>query len=255
MAPPRFDARYRAAASNAAAVGGIRMAPAGLKKIEERIHYRFTDTRLLEEAVRHASFVNESGREDWRDNERLEFLGDAVLNLIVSHLLMQNHPDLREGDLSRMRANLVNDSVLADAARGLALGDFICLGKGEIQTGGQEKNSILADAFEALLAAVYLDGGLDGATEIVRSCLMPLLHPAGSISQQADDKSRLQELVQARQGGVPVYELIREEGPDHDKTFWVRLRAKDILTEGTGKSKKGAEQDAAHKALKILLKM
>jgi ribonuclease III len=230
------------------------MAPVGLKRIEERIHYRFANTRLLEEAMRHASFVNESGREDWRDNERLEFLGDAVLNLIVSHLLMQNHPGLKEGDLSRMRANLVNDSVLAAAARGLSLGDFIRLGKGEIQTRGREKNSILADAFEALLAAVYLDGGLDAASEIVRSSVMSVIHHAGSISQQPDDKSRLQELVQARQGGVPVYELIREEGPDHDKTFWVRLRAEDILTEGTGKSKKGAEQDAAHKALGVLLK-
>jgi len=225
-----------------------------LTTIEERIQYAFDDKQLLEEALRHASYVNESGRDDWSDNERLEFLGDAVLNLVISHILMQRHPGLNEGDLSRLRANLVNESKLAEVARGLGLGDFLKLGKGEIQTLGREKNSILADSFEALLAAVYLDGGLDTVSRIIELRMMPIIDQAGTMSQQHDHKSRLQELVQAERGCIPTYELTRENGPDHDKTFWVRLRAHDVTTEGVGKSKKGAEQDAARKALDIFQK-
>ena len=143
-----------------------------LHEIEEKLCYHFTSIDLLEEALRHSSYVNEQIDTDLRDNERLEFLGDAVLNLVIGHILMQRNPDLKEGDLSRIRANLVNEAQLARIARWVDLGSFIMLGKGEIQTQGREKNSILADTFEALLAAVYLDGGFDAAFKIIETNIL-----------------------------------------------------------------------------------
>ena len=223
-------------------------------KIEQKIGYQFKSGDLLEEALRHSSFVNEQADSDLRDNERLEFLGDAVLNLIVGHILMQRFPDLKEGDLSRIRANLVNESQLARIASSIDLGSFVKLGKGEIQTNGHEKNSILADTFEALLAAVYLDGGFDAAFAIIDVNFSPLLSGEHPAADHHDYKSKLQERVQENQGAMPSYSVLREEGPDHDKTFWIELHVFDIETKGSGKSKKIAEQDAARKALEILKK-
>jgi ribonuclease III len=220
--------------------------------IERQLHYDFKNKSLLQEALRHSSFVNELAEPDLRDNERLEFLGDAVLNLIIGHLLMQCYPDLKEGDLSKNRANLVNESRLAAIAREFDLGAYIQLGKGEIQTHGREKNSILADTFEALMAAVYLDGGFDGALEIIEARFLPLIEHLHATTDSLDAKSRLQERVQVKHGVIPAYKVIREDGPDHDKTFWVKLTVLDIETEGAGKSKKAAEQQAAQKALEIL---
>jgi ribonuclease-3 len=220
--------------------------------IEQRLKYVFKDKNLLQEALRHSSYVNELGDPQLRDNERLEFLGDAVLNLVIGHILMQGYPDLKEGDLSRSRANLVNESRLAKIARSFDLGSFIQLGKGEIQTLGREKNSILADTFEALMAAIFLDGGFDAAYQIIETNFQPLIERSETTANNLDYKSQLQEKVQVEHGLMPEYSIIREDGPDHDKTFWVSLKVLDIDTQGSGKSKKTAEQDAARRAFEIL---
>jgi dsRNA-specific ribonuclease len=200
--------------------------------VETLIQYTFKDQGLLEEALRHSSFVNEITESGLRDNERLEFLG--------------------EGDLSRMRANLVNEQQLAGLARCLNLGAAIKLGKGEAQSGGREKNSILAGALEALLAAVYVDGGFGVAFEVIQRIFLPLVQQLEGANGHADFKSQLQELVQAHPGMMPSYAVTREEGPDHDKTFWVQLSVMNIETLGMGKSKKSAEQDAARQALALI---
>jgi len=223
-----------------------------ISPVETLIHYSFRDKHLLEEALRHSSFVNEVPEAGLRDNERLEFLGDAVLNLVVGHILMTRFTFLKEGDLSRMRANLVNEHQLAKLARSLDLGKAIQLGKGEAQSGGSEKNSILAGTLEALIAAVYVDGGFEAAFTIIHRVFMPFVQQLDGADGHTDFKSQLQELVQARPGTMPSYAVAREEGPDHDKTFWVQLRVMDIETLGTGKSKKAAEQDAARKALEMI---
>ena len=221
-------------------------------KIEKKLGYEFRSKQILDEALRHSSFVNEQPDADLRDNERFEFLGDAVLNLIVGHILMERYPNLKEGDLSRIRANLVNESQLAIIARAIDLGNYIRLGKGEIQTNGREKNSILAGAFEALIAAVYLDGGFKGVYNIIENIFIPHLDSVNSAVDSYDYKSRLQEWAQEEHGAMPQYKVVREEGPDHDKTFWVSVKVFEIECEGHGKSKKMAEQDAAHKALERL---
>jgi len=224
------------------------------KGIEQRLQYEFNDKNLIQEALRHSSYVNELADPQLRDNERLEFLGDAVLNLIIGHILMQCYPDLKEGDLSRSRANLVNESRLAKIARSFDLGSFIQLGKGEIQTLGREKNSILANTFEALMAAIFLDGGFDAAYQIIETNFQPLIAHLFTAANNLDYKSQLQEKVQVDRGSMPDYSIISEDGPDHDKTFWVALKVLDIETQGSGKSKKAAEQDAARRALEILNK-
>ncbi|MCU0562592.1 MAG: ribonuclease III [Desulfobacterales bacterium] len=220
--------------------------------IEALIGYTFTDAALLEEALRHSSYVNEAPNTSLRDNERLEFIGDAVLNLAVGHLLLQRFGGLKEGDLSRMRANLVNEGQLAQLARHLELNRGIRLGKGEALTGGLDKDSILAGTLEALVAAVYLDGGFASAFALVEREFQPLIGRIDPRFSHGDYKSQLQELVQSGPGTMPAYSIAREEGPDHDKTFWVRLKVMDIEVEGMGKSRKTAEQDAARKALQAI---
>ena len=219
----------------------------------QKLGYHFTDEALISEAFRHSSYVNEQTDGGLRDNERLEFLGDAVLSLVVGYLLMQRYPEMKEGDLSRMRANLVNESQLAEIARTIDLGSYIMLGKGELLSNGCEKNSILADTLEAVVAAVFLDGGFNAAYRIIDIHLTPLLEEIHTLSSSQDFKSQLQELVQVNQQQMPDYSVIGENGPDHDKTFRVRLTVLDLITEGRGKSKKQAEQDAAKNALEILL--
>ena len=221
-------------------------------ELEQQLRYDFSNKDFLHEALRHSSYVNELAQENLNDNERLEFLGDAVLNLIVGHLLMRRYPDIHEGELSRRRANLVNESQLAEMARSFELGEYVQLGKGEIQTDGREKNSILADTFEALTAAVYLDGGFDAAFRFIKANFLPMMDRQDSTSNNYDYKSQLQELVQVSHGAMPNYRIIREDGPDHDKTFWVELKVLDTETQGSGKNKKAAEQEAAQKALEIL---
>ena len=220
--------------------------------VEQHLQYEFSNKDLLQKALRHSSYVNELADQNLKDNERLEFLGDAVLNLIVGHILMRRYPDIQEGELSRMRANLVNESQLAKMAHSFELGAYIQLGKGEIQTLGREKNSILADTYEALVAAVYLDGGFDAAFRFIETNFLPLMDCLHSTANNYDYKSQLQEMAQVSHGAMPDYKITREDGPDHDKTFRVALKVLDIETQGTGKNKKAAEQEAARKAFEIL---
>lgn len=220
--------------------------------VQENLGYRFKKPQLLDRALRHRSFVNENPDPNLRDNERLEFLGDAVLHLIVSHLLMQRNPHMSEGDLSRARAHLVSEANLARVAKDLRLGDHVRLGRGEAQSLGREKPSILSDTLEAVLAAIYLDGGFQAAFDVVTNRLAFMFDRAGN-GAEADFKSRLQELAQTHHKRVPSYHVVGETGPDHDKTFEVELRLKSIRTRGRGRSKKLAEQDAARLALEILL--
>ncbi|MFW6081495.1 MAG: ribonuclease III [Desulfosalsimonas sp.] len=215
--------------------------------LEEKLEYRFADTRVLAAALRHRSYVHEHP-ESGADNERMEFLGDAVLNLSVSHILMESFPDLTEGQLSRARAGLVNEDRLAAAARSIRLGDHLLLGKGEQRSSGQHKKSILADTFEAIVAAVYLDGGFAAAFDLIRTQFAPFFEAVETETPYYDYKSLLQEHVQSMHLDMPAYEIIDESGPDHDKTFRVALAVGGIRTEGTGKNKKTAEQDAARRA-------
>jgi ribonuclease III len=206
----------------------------------------------LVEALSHSSYVNETPQQELRDNERLEFLGDAVLNLVIGHILMKKFPEINEGDLSRFRAHIVNESQLATIARAIGLGEFILLGKGEIQTNGHDKNSILANTLEAIIAAVYLDGGFNVAFDFVGRHFEAALNIKVDAGVHSDYKSRLQELVQVTSNEPPQYQIIEASGPDHDKTFRTRLQIGEIETEGIGKSKKLAEQDAARKGLDVL---
>jgi ribonuclease-3 len=221
-----------------------------LRSLEDGLGYHFKDMGLLREALQHSSYVNEQRDPTLTDNERLEFLGDAALDLVVTHILMHRYPQTREGDLSRMRAIIVNESQLALTAQGLDLGRYLLLGRGEALSNGQEKTSILADAFEAVVAAVYLDGGLDAVFDLVERQFSQIIQEIEERLEAEDFKSRLQELVQSRFKTIPHYRVEAEEGPDHDKTFKVRLSVSGFLTtHGTGKSKKAAEQAAAAVAL------
>lgn len=218
-----------------------------LERLEERFGYHFENQSLLKEALTHPTFAHEHPERDLSDNQRLEFLGDAVLNLFVGLLLMEYYPKAREGDLTRMRATLVSERGLAGLARDLDIGTFIRLGKGELITNGHQKESILADAMEALMAAVYLDGGGQSAYDTINRLFTPLLGKLYS-----DPKTELQELAQRKFGMVPIYKVVEETGPDHDKTFAVELHINKLTASGTGKSKKMAEKNAAKQALEHL---
>ncbi|OGQ08285.1 MAG: ribonuclease III [Deltaproteobacteria bacterium RIFCSPLOWO2_12_FULL_40_28] len=224
-----------------------------LKSFEKNIHYCFHDLTLLKRALTHKSFVNESRQSALEQNERYEFLGDAVLELTISHLLMEYFPEFSEGDLSKLRAAVVNEGSLAELARALNLGAYLYLGRGEEQCEGRKKDSLLADAFEAVLGAIYLDGGFSKANAFVISQFTPLLKKAQSQDIIKDYKTRLQEESQTRFRSIPRYKLISELGPDHDKTFEIHLLIHDkIYGKGQGKSKKQAEQEAAKEALQAL---
>lgn len=225
---------------------------ADLSILEKNLGYTFKNKSFLENSLRHSSFVNELADKEVDDNERLEFLGDAVLSLIISHLLMDRFPLLTEGNLSKIRSQLVNELQLSGIAKKINLGEFIRLGKGELQAGGGEKKSILADALEALLAAVYLDGGFQSAFEVVRVHFSGLFDGFAVGDESTDFKSRIQEMVQASGNQQPAYHIVNETGPDHDKTFEVALAIGDLTFFGTGKNKKAAEQAAAKNAIRQL---
>ena len=219
-------------------------------ELEKNIGYVFSNPGLAEQALRHRSFVNEQPETTLEDNERLEFLGDAVLSLSISHLLMTYYPELNEGALSKMRAGLVNDTSLAERSRSFVLGAFIRLGKGEELTQGRRKDSILAGAFEALLGAIYLDGGLSAALDIVNRFFHQDIKALPLSDMGQDYKSSLQEYTQAEFKSAPAYDLIEAFGPDHEKTFRYRVAAGSFLAEGYGSSKQAAQQMAAKNALK-----
>jgi ribonuclease III len=222
------------------------------QEVQLALGYTFQRPELLQEALSHSSFVNEQSDRNRRDNERFEFLGDAVLNLVVGDLLMQYDPELREGDLTRIRSAMVNEQQLASLSRSIDLGKHILLGIGESRTGGEDKSSILADCLEAVIAAIYLDGGFAASFDFIQRHFSPLIQLLVSKINAQDYKSELQEFVQSRHHPGPSYTLCDESGPDHDKTFRIQLETCGIRTCGMGKSKKAAEQDAARIALQIL---
>ncbi|HZW90562.1 MAG TPA: ribonuclease III [Myxococcaceae bacterium] len=203
-------------------------------------------------ALTHKSFVNEH-RDEGADNERLEFLGDAVVDLAVSHRLMERFPGADEGELSKLRALLVNEESLARVARHLGLGDLLRMGRGEEMTGGRDKSSVLADALEAVIGAVYLSAGLPGAMSVVDRLFGDLLQGVAEGKSGEDWKTRLQELVQTRLRQSPRYRVVSEEGPDHSKTFEVEVTVgNELFARARGRSKKEAEQAAARETLTML---
>jgi ribonuclease-3 len=208
------------------------------------------DPALLQRALTHRSFAYENG--GLPTNERLEFLGDSVLGLVVTDTLFRGHPELPEGQLAKLRAAVVNMRALADVGRGLSIGEFVRLGRGEESTGGRDKSSILADTLEAVLGAVYIDQGLDAAARLVHRLFDPLIGEAATLGAGLDWKTSLQELTATAALGVPEY-IVSETGPDHEKLFTAVVQvAGEPYGEGSGRSKKEAEQEAAATAWRHL---
>ena len=223
-----------------------------LKNLQTSIAYRFHNTQLLTQALTHRSYLHQ-GEEEGEDNERFEFLGDSVIELAVSHLLLTRFPHLTEGGLSKARAVLVKEATLASLAREVGLGETLRLGRGEEETGGRKKDSILAGGMEALAAAVYLDGGYKAAFQVIEQLYTPLLEGMKGALQDQDFKTRLQEYTQRHLNSTPRYIVTDEEGPDHDKTFEVVISiGGKAYGMGRGRSKKEAEQQAAEEALRSL---
>jgi len=219
-------------------------------RLKRRLGVEWRDDNLLSMALTHSSFTYENRHAGAENNQRLEFLGDAVLELAVSDYLYRNNPDRDEGELTKLRAAIVCEPSLARVAGDLELGLCLSMGRGEERSGGRERPSILADAFEALLGAVYLDQGPDKAAEIAIRCLAPVINDVMEGRLERDYKTELQELVQQRDGETVQYVILREEGPDHDKTFTAGVLYRgQVSGTGTGRSKKDAEQQAAKWAL------
>lgn len=218
-----------------------------LKRLEEKIGYHFQNPRLLKQAMMHTSYTNEKKLKKSDSNERLEFLGDAVLELISSEFLFYEHKEMPEGDLTRTRASMVCEPTLAFCAREMELGAFLLLGKGEEATGGRKRESVTSDALEALIGAIYLDGGFANAKEfIMRFVLNDLEHKKLFF----DSKTILQEIVQEKKEETITYQIVKEEGPDHDKSFYVELLiGGQSYGTGSGRTKKAAEQQAAYHAI------
>lgn len=218
-----------------------------LDNLENEIGYQFKDKSLLKQALTHSSFSNEQKIRKWKNYERIEFLGDAVLELVSSDYFYRTYPEETEGNLTKMRAAAVCEQALAITARQLKLGSYMIFGKGEEANGGRERESIIADAVEAVIGAIYLDESLEEAKKFIyRFVLNDLDHKRLFY----DAKSILQEHIQETKAGELVYELIREEGPEHDKLFVVEARLNDVtIGSGEGKSKKTAQQHAAYDAL------
>jgi len=223
-------------------------------QLEKIIGYRFHDRTLLEEALTHRSRANEVQGE--ADNQRLEFFGDSILGFLISHLLFTRFPDAREGELTHMRAALVDEARLSAIAQAFGVGSYLQLGKGEERSGGREKKSILADAYEALIAAIYLDGGIAAVRNIIENHFALLLGEfAASGVDSTDYKTELQEYTQANSAATPEYQLTSAEGPDHDKTYRFSVIVNGVPAgSGEGKSKKEAQQAAAREALEFLQK-
>ncbi len=223
-----------------------------LDLLESNLQYRFKDPSILSNALCHRSYLNENQNSCETDNERLEFLGDAVLGLCVGQMLMDGDPSKQEGELSKLRSNLVSEPGLAKMAKVIDLGRFIKLGKGEFLSGGGDKPSILSDAFEAVVAAVYLDAGFDKTKVILGELFGDPVKRTLVSSRTVDYKSAIQEYAQEHYGTTPEYAVEKEMGPDHDKIFEISLLLGTIKAMGKGKTKKAAEQDAARNALAVL---
>ncbi len=221
-----------------------------LGELSKVLAYDFKDKDLIKTAITHTSFANEArGRVD--HNERLEFLGDSVLSLSVSEFIYKTYPKLPEGSMTKLRAGVVSEFTLAKIAKSMGLGKYLRLGKGEQINGGRHRDSILADAFEAIIAAIYLDGGLEPAKEFVIRCLADSIKSLSKSDGSWDSKTLLQELLQVSNKADIRYEIIAEDGPDHNKSFTAQISNNGkIIGTGQGKSKKEAEQMAAYNALK-----
>ena len=218
-----------------------------LKELEKRIGYTFQDKSLLLLALTHTSYANEHRKQGCHHNERLEFLGDAVLETVSSEYLYKKFPERMEGELSKLRASMVCEPALAYCARNMGLPDFILLGRGEEMTGGRERDSIISDATEALIGAIYLDGGFNKAKEFILSFILDDVETRRLF---VDCKTILQEIAQSKTGRSLEYVLVREDGPDHDKHFTVHVRMDgEVLGRGEGHTKKAAEQAAAYEAV------
>ena len=221
-----------------------------LELLEERIGYRFQNIALLKQAITHSSYTNEQKINKLADYERLEFLGDAVLELVSSEFLFREHDKFQEGELTKMRASMVCEPSLAFCAKDLELGEFLLLGKGEENTGGRKRDSITSDAMEAVIGAIYLDGGMDRAKEFIYRFVLSDLEDKQLFY---DSKTNLQELIQGKLKKEFHYVLLEESGPEHDKTFCVEVVMEDaIIGAGKGRTKKAAEQHAAYEALLLL---
>lgn len=221
-----------------------------MEELERRIGYTFKDKGLLKQALTHSSFTNEQKINKIGDYERLEFLGDAVLELVSSDFLFRLHPEMSEGELTKLRASMVCEPSLAFCARDLEIGNFMRLGKGEETTGGRERDSIIADVMEAVTGAIYLDGGMAPAKAHIERFILSDLEDKQLFY---DSKSNLQELIQGKLKKDYSYQLLSEDGPEHNKTFRVAVyMEQECLGEGTGRTKKAAEQQAAYKALLLL---
>ena len=220
------------------------------KQFEDIIKYKFNNKNLLKQALTHSSYSNEKHMHKLYNNERLEFLGDAVLELVSSEYLFNKHPNMPEGELTRLRSTYVRERSLSYCAREINLGDYLSLGKGEDATGGRERDSILSDALEAVIGGIFLDGGFTNAKEFVVKTILYIIDQEELFF---DSKTILQELIQSKYTEAIIYELINEEGPDHNKEFTVAVTLSNKkLGEGKGRTKKAAEQEAAHQAIKII---
>lgn len=215
--------------------------------LEERIGYTFKDKKLIKQALTHSSFANEQKINKAKDYERIEFLGDAVLELVSSDYLYKEHPEVPEGDLTKLRASMVCEPALAFCAKDLEIGKFLFLGKGEEATGGRNRDSITADVMEAIIGAIYLDGGMEAAKKHIHKFILSDLENKVLFY---DSKSTLQELVQGKIKKDVRYSLVNEYGPEHDKVFVVNVYMdEEIIGKGEGRTKKAAEQQAAYQAL------
>ena len=224
-----------------------------MKELEKKLNYTFRDPALLSEALSHSSYANEHRAAHLNSNERLEFLGDSVLGFVTAEFLFVQHPDLPEGDLTRIRAALVCEQSLYEVARKLELGKYLKLGRGEEAGGGRERTSILADATEAVFAAVYLDGGIGAASQLIHRVLLDAEKEEAVEERRRDYKTALQELVQRTPGRTITYQLVEETGPDHCRVFVMEVSVDEQVSgRGEGRSKKEAEQAAAKAALKLL---
>jgi ribonuclease-3 len=218
-----------------------------------KIGYQFKNRKLLKTAMTHSSYANEHREQHLQNNERLEFLGDSVLGMITADYMYHHYRNEPEGELTKLRAAVVCEQTLCEIAKEFGIDQEILLGKGEECGGGRQRPSILADATEALIAAIYLDGGIAAAREFVLKALVPKISLAEKGAAFQDYKTMLQEIVQKNRQEVLSYRLSRETGPDHDKRFYVEvLLNSNVFAEGVGRSKKDAEQDAAHKALQLM---
>ena len=224
-----------------------------MQELEQKLNYAFHNSALLQEAMSHSSYANEHRAAHLNSNERLEFLGDSVLGFVTAEFLFRQHPDLPEGDLTRIRAALVCEQSLYEVARKLDLGRYLKLGRGEEAGGGRQRISILADATEAVFAAVYLDGGIEAAAALIHRLLLDAEREEVVEERRRDYKTALQELVQRHADQVLTYRMVGEAGPDHDKTFAAEVLLNgEAIGAGSGHSKKEAEQAAAKAALEDL---